>query len=561
MPTIWPYISKFKLKNWEEYNIERNDIIVFVWTNNCWKSTFLKEIDWAYMTTNKTESYKIIEKIDIKRDETDTEFKELIISKSQKKIDLNWNSHYEWFWFSIIGGRLEEFYEWWKNKYEMFHDVFSINLKTTDRLILTNSTNRKKSDEVAKNLYDIFSDDLQKFKIVKRFFDKEFGKKLSFDLLFQDIDLSFKVSDLDLLTCSQEDWNFKTYKSLYQEAWNIYDQWDWMKSYTWIISTLIAWEKNTYFIDEPESFLHPPQAFHLWQQIWELSEWQIFIATHSQDFIKWLLKANSDRVKIFRILRNVNNCSLIEINKDELNEIQNDAFLHYSNFLDSLFNNHTIVCEDQSDCLFYNRIMDIVLKELGQQDMSINFVYTWWKERFPRIYKLLKKRWIKFTIIGDIDVLNSFDLLSHIFWGNISEINEDYETFQEFIQNNVWTISVKWAELKERINDIFTDEETITKNDKKRLEKFFEELKKPWDQFKISWKYIFWEVTPEYFNRIINFMEENHVFLVPFWEMENFIPEFEERKKEFVYRVILLDSHDEKLNEVKEFIWRIVNQM
>ena len=497
MPTSWPYISKFKLKNWEEYDVEKNDIIVFVWANNCWKSTILKEIDSLYSLNNKDIWNKIIDTISVFNELSDNDFYNLIISKSKKEFDNNWNLWYKWIWYSINGTVMDNYFNWgsfltWRNEFKNYHKVFSSILTTKDRLSLMDKKQNKDPKEVPTEIYHIYSDNPAKFLKVKTFFGNVFWKELSYIPQYHGAQIFFKVSDNPLKDLRfSDEWYIEAQKS-YVEAWDIDEQWDWMKSYAWIITNLVWWEKNTYYIDEPESFLHPPQAYYLWQQIWEMTEWQIFIATHSQDFIKWLLKTNSDRVRIFRILRELNECSLIEINKSELNEIQNDAFLHYSNFLDSLFNHYTIVCEDQSDCLFYNKITDISLKERDKNDISVNYVYIWWKEKFPRVYTLLKKWWLKFALIGDIDVLNDFNLLERMYWENVLQIKEDYDAFKEFVQTNLWEITITWAELKQIINNMFWDEDEISKNDRKKIEKNLEKLKGPWDQFKNKWKNIFW---------------------------------------------------------------------
>ena len=53
-------------------------------------------------------------------------------------------------------------------------------------------------------------------------------------------------------------------------------------------------------LDEPEVFLHPPQALQLGEMISELVEpsQQIFIATHSADFLRGLLSSTRDAVII-----------------------------------------------------------------------------------------------------------------------------------------------------------------------------------------------------------------------------------------------------------------------
>ena len=298
MPTTWPYISKINLINGISVEVERNDIIVFVWANNCWKSTILNEINSAYAKSNKTGWNKIIDNIEIDNDLENDDFKLLIKSKSQERLDEWWNTRYDWIWYQIHGNDMESNFNNWKEQSEHYHKVFSSMLATKERLGLMDKKDKKEDWKSPTEIYHIYGDDSKKFKKLKELFNDVFWTNLLYIHQYHDSKIYFKISNQDIPVLNYEDEWYNDAKQQYQKLWFIDEQWDWIKSFTWITSNLIAWEKNTYFIDEPESFLHPPQAYHLWQSIWELSEWQIFLATHSQDFIKWLLKSNSNRVKI-----------------------------------------------------------------------------------------------------------------------------------------------------------------------------------------------------------------------------------------------------------------------
>lgn len=62
---------------------------------------------------------------------------------------------------------------------------------------------------------------------------------------------------------------------------------------------------TVFMLDEPEAFLHPPQARVLGENLPSLlGERQSFISTHSIELIKGLLIAAEHRVRIIRITRN-----------------------------------------------------------------------------------------------------------------------------------------------------------------------------------------------------------------------------------------------------------------
>ena len=77
-------------------------------------------------------------------------------------------------------------------------------------------------------------------------------------------------------------------------------QGDGIRSVLGMISAIVSVKKPVILLDEPEVFLHPPQALQLGEMISELVEpsQQIFIATHSADFLRGLLSSTRDAVII-----------------------------------------------------------------------------------------------------------------------------------------------------------------------------------------------------------------------------------------------------------------------
>jgi len=99
-------------------------------------------------------------------------------------------------------------------------------------------------------------------------------------------------------------------------------QGDGMRSFTSVLLEIFTQNNSVIFIDEPEAFLHPPQARLLGRLIAkELNDRQIVISTHSSDFIKGLLESNKEEIKVIRIQRenDLNVPSLL--NNDEIKTI------------------------------------------------------------------------------------------------------------------------------------------------------------------------------------------------------------------------------------------------
>jgi hypothetical protein len=79
-------------------------------------------------------------------------------------------------------------------------------------------------------------------------------------------------------------------------------QGDGMRSFVGVLLNAFISSHSILLIDEPEAFLHPPQARLMGKMIaLDLpSERQLFLATHSENFLKGLLDASKDNLKIIR---------------------------------------------------------------------------------------------------------------------------------------------------------------------------------------------------------------------------------------------------------------------
>lgn len=131
-------------------------------------------------------------------------------------------------------------------------------------------------------------------------------------------------------------------------------------------------EHSLFLIDEPETFLHPPQARALGKSIVELSQSkQCFISTHSIDFIRGVLEEDASRVKIIKIDRVANDNESNLVDNDSIVEIANDKNLKYTNILDGLFYSQLVLCENESDCKFYSAILEHLELHIYQNTLFV----------------------------------------------------------------------------------------------------------------------------------------------------------------------------------------------
>lgn len=107
------------------------------------------------------------------------------------------------------------------------------------------------------------------------------------------------------------------------------EQGDGIRSFMGILLTLLTGDQKVLVIDEPEAFLHPPQAKLLGRKLALASDEgkQIIAATHSADIVIGALEAPNTAVTIVRVTRegDVNRASVL--GHEQLRELWSDPVL------------------------------------------------------------------------------------------------------------------------------------------------------------------------------------------------------------------------------------------
>jgi len=181
------------------------------------------------------------------------------------------------------------------------------------------------------------------------------------------------------------------------------DQGDGIRSFVGIITALLAIKRNLFLIDEPEVFLHPPQAFRIGEFIAEQanSARQIILATHSADLLRGLLSKTTD-VTILRIDRRDETNYFHTLDPNRLQELVSDPLLSSARVLDGLFYPGVVVVEADSDARFYH-----TASTKRKNNIDLHFVNADNKQTVPRISALYRDMGVRCAGIVDFDVLNN----------------------------------------------------------------------------------------------------------------------------------------------------------
>jgi hypothetical protein len=187
-------------------------------------------------------------------------------------------------------------------------------------------------------------------------------------------------------------------------------QGDGMRSFAGVILYTSVGRESVLLVDEPEAFLHPPQARQLGRMLVldKPESRQLFVATHSGDVLRGVLDAGKPNVRVIRVRRVGDVNHVRQIDNASLAELWNDPLLRYSNILDGLFHEKVIICEGDADARFYAAVADSLVEARGQDAArpDVMFTHCGGKDRCALVVRALRAVDVPINAIVDFDVLN-----------------------------------------------------------------------------------------------------------------------------------------------------------
>ena len=552
------YISQLRFNNDQTIEIKKNDIVVFVGPNNAGKSQALKDI---LEIADKKDAGIVVKKILFVKEPA-----ERLIEYLRKSF-ITWgegsNTMFHGLNFSVTKD-LVPYSD--SNHLRHCRNIFMCYLSTDNRLSICNPPEAITLVSWPKHPIHHLERNPPCRKTFTDFYKKAFGIPVIPNSLFGGrVPLCFgeipKCSEIQANDAQDFVEKFSTYL---RKLPQLHNQGDGMRSFAGILLFLSINYYRMFLIDEPETFLHPPQATIMGQVIAELlnENQQAFISTHSQHFIKGLLEKASDRVKIIRITRDGDKNTFSILENDKINELLRDPLLKYSEVLDGLFYKNVVICESDADCRFYSIVNGFLKEQQGTFSESL-FVHSSGKDRMEKIARTLKSLDIDFRVIPDMDILNqekSIKSLIETCGGTWETFQTDYNVLINGLENvKNLTGSQLLQILKEKLPDNREMElSRTTIDDIKKLLVF----KSRWDDIKhngisgaprgnatISLK------------NIVKNLRETGICIVPVGELESFVRDAGDHGPKWLNNVLEQhpDLNDEVYNEAKRFVssWNI----
>lgn len=547
------YISKLFLNNGKEIDINKNDIVIFVGPNNAGKSQALKDI---YEICETKKPSIVVKDIKIVKHAGDIKMFLENISivndhgtyKNYEGLGYSFSSH------SISGYSRDKYYG-------SARPLFVAYLNTLNRLTISNPANLISRKAAKKNPIHYVAFDRTYREWLSENFKQAFSKDLMpHTLNGSNIPLCIGDAvkfDKDFI---DEQERMEEYAAILDTYKQVQEQGDGIKSFTGILLYLMLDYYCTFLIDEPESFLHPPQANIMGRIIGKTlrENQQAFISTHSEEIIKGLLDVCPERVKIVRITReeDVNEFSVLE--NEKFNEVWNDPLLKYSNIMTSLFHKNVILCESDSDCKFYS-IIENHIKQLEGKYSETLFIHCGGKHRMAKTATALKALNVNVKLVPDIDVMNDekvFKGIVEAFGVEWTSIQKDYNTVVSNLHSP--KEEIKRNDAKTNINRVLdgSTNKVLSKGEIKSIREAIATISK-WDNIKKAGcaSLPAGNATVS-FKKMDGILRTVGIYMVSVGELECFVKEVGGHGPEWANTVLETypDLDNEVYDEVKKFV-------
>ncbi|TDY36134.1 ATP-binding protein [Janthinobacterium sp. 75] len=543
-------ISKIKFSGGAEFKFKKNEKIILVGPNNSGKSQTLREI-YSICKTGKTDHTVVISDLELLKDGSVELLKEFFEIHGDL-VGVN----YQYKNWQINEGHIQ----FWNDDF-LIHgiaDGFIKNISASERLTICNQQSSIAPGEQKSRPQHVLYDDSALMKKISGLFRRAFGKDIMFDYRGGSR-IPIHVGELPSLD-SNIDRVGDEYVQAIRKNPPLDLQGDGMKSYAGILFDAVVSEVDMTLIDEPEAFLHPPQMRRLGETLAAEVKGQLIVATHSSDIMRGFLEGMRGNVRILRIHRENGVNKVAEAASSVVKDLWEKPELRYSNALEGIFHEQTIICEDDSDCRLINCIADYMAMQSTSQWKDTAYVPTGGKHGVAKVASILRQVGVPVKAVFDIDLLSEENLLQTVveaFGGDWTKFKPIWGRIDSAVRKGNKPKTVN--QIKEEVISIINSAgpEELPKGD------VIEAMKqgKAWSVVKkYGWRGIPNGDSQKVAITLQDMLEDIGVYLVPVGEIEDFCPQIGSHGPKFVSKLLsTVELGDACLNDLRVFVDRVHN--
>jgi hypothetical protein len=321
--------------------------------------------------------------------------------------------------------------EWWeRGQFRELRSMLVAEQWTAQRLHVLAEADKWDHAEPANNPVQYLYEDPNLLTELSRYTVEAFGKPLAVDWTSQSFKLRVGSTGMDDRTPPPLEL-VQAYRGLPL----LTEQGDGFKAFVQILLHTVLRPAPVVVIDEPEAFLHPPQARLLGRKLAQLpGQTQVFVATHSADFLAGVLDAQDARpLALVRLDRSTGQPRARQLEPDAVAELLRTPLLRYSNIASGLFYDRVVLCEAEGDCQFYAATFDVTRDAAAPHENTV-FLHTSGKDRLADTARRLRTFGIPTAVIADFDLLNDHTNVRNAMTalgGTVRDVSADIKTLND----------------------------------------------------------------------------------------------------------------------------------
>lgn len=317
------------------------------------------------------------------------------------------------------------------------------------------------------------------------------------------------------------------------------EQGDGMRAFVGMVMSIITNQIPLVLIDEPEAFLHPPQARMFGRFLADFAKQgsgtQVVIATHSEDVIAGLTSASrSDtHISIARLTRDRANNHVAQLSAEAVREFYEDPLMKHYDMLNGLFSTGVVLCEADSDCTYYRATVDSLPASDFGFIQEAHFTHSSGKARIAQAVKTFRETAVPVVAIFDIDILQNdgeFNKLVDVIGADRGVVDPLRNTVVGAISNRATTL--KRASVKAEIIGILDKKtaEVLSAGEARKIQEAASQ-KSGWKDLKTAGKSLLSGGDATAFAKLCEYLEAFGVFILEQGELERIHPEITQSNK------------------------------
>jgi ABC-type cobalamin/Fe3+-siderophores transport system ATPase subunit len=347
-------------------------------------------------------------------------------------------------------------------------------------------------------------------------------------------------------------------------------QGDGVKAFFSLFVPLIAATYSIVIVDEPEAFLHPPQAFAAGKAMGEIaksSEVQVILATHDKDFLAGVLASNAP-LRLARLQRNESDVAVRDVAASALRDLWQERLLRYSNVLSGLFHRLVVICEGEQDCHFYQAALEDYIESRADTEpvsvaaSDVLFVPTNGKAAMAQVAGIVHAAGVPTVIVPDLDVLDDEAIISRM----VTTLGGDWEKFAADFRATVTPIerrnvAPKVKALRDDLNEYLDEildadsDAALDSDHKDRIDRIMRTSQSDWALVKVAGVSVFRGNQREAADRLLRDLAALGVVPLEVGSLESFAPTFAKNRK-WLPRALEVEAH--RSTQAKFLIQRIL---